>query len=106
MASTKASGDHTPSKLPPPERATWLLKASLLTLLAVQNGSLNLYMRLSRMNANDSSNGEPGFAKTTLVVTVESLKIVGSVLLLICLDCGGNVSDAMRRLKAATLSSE
>ena len=79
----------------------WVLKLSLLALLALQNGALMLYMRISRENANDTS-GEPGYAKTTVVVVTEAFKIFGSFILLIFLDCKGDVNEATKRLGEAT----
>ena len=84
---------------------SWVVKGSLLLLLAFQNAALNVFNRYSRVIANDPDSG-PGYVKSSLVVVVEFSKIFGSIFLFVIIDCRGDVRDALHRFFQATFRRE
>ena len=96
---------------PPLNKATGysnatLMKFSLLALLVLQSAAANICARWSRVLAtapsSDAVATHGGYAKTSLVLVVECLKIMVAFGLLMW-DRSDNVQDAWQHLKATTL---
>mmetsp|Transcript_58138 Transcript_58138/g.131738 ORF Transcript_58138/g.131738 Transcript_58138/m.131738 type:complete len:397 (-) Transcript_58138:142-1332(-) len=97
----------TPKAAASPAKASFVIKAALLVLLVVQNSLLNLCARWSRVLAapppGNSVPAQDGYAKATLVVVVELVKIVAAFGLL-AYDRNLGVAEAWEHLRETTVS--